>query len=748
MDRAHRLKTYMQTITRHGGIEAIRPASREDALKSMAPRIENVAVEAALEAAVAAPPVDPAVAAANAALEKLKFDMDAELAQDEMFGLEAIILKRERPAADVVRGDFRVEHDQWLNLNDGDPHKRLLNVIPSIGRIDLPGQSRIPYGGTGFIVGAGLMMTNRHVAAIFADGLGAGPLAFRSGFDAAADFLHERGRTDAETVHVRAVRMIHPYWDMALLEIEGPAAKRTCLNLSLQDADDLDGRRVVVIGYPAFDPLRNDVALQNQIFSGVYGVKRLQPGLLHARRDVESFGKMVRAATHDCSTLGGNSGSAVIDIDSGEVLALHFGGRYLDTNYCVPAFELARDGRVVDAGVVFAGRPGGGIPAWQGWWDQAERTAQMGEKTQSGDASSIVQMHRAGGGEITFTVPLTITVKLGQPVGAVAVESVAMEEGLAEVWHAPDLENRKGYDPKFLGDDIVVPMPEAADPRVIAPLLDGGTTLNYRHFSVQMHGARRIALFTASNVTAEPALKKPEADRKYDRKTLTGLGKNDQEKWFPDPRLAPQYQLSDKFYTKDDGAFDKGHIVRREDVAWGETYDELREGNGDTYHVTNCSPQIAQYNQSQRGVDNWGDLENLVLGQAASERYCLFAGPILDKNDDSFLGVSEGSNKRIRVRIPKAFWKVVVARTAKGIAAYAFVLDQDLSDVPLEFVVSSNFRRRMVSIADLEQRTGVVFDKAIHDADQWNSGDAEELVYRGGIERGTLSADDAGKNAP
>ena len=47
--------------------------------------------------------------------------------------------------------------------------------------------------------------------------------------------------------------------------------------------------------------------------------------------------------THDASTLGGNSGSAIIDVDSGEVVALHFAGEYLKANYAVPMYELARD---------------------------------------------------------------------------------------------------------------------------------------------------------------------------------------------------------------------------------------------------------------------------------------------------------------------------------------------------------------------------------------------------------------------
>jgi V8-like Glu-specific endopeptidase len=44
---------------------------------------------------------------------------------------------------------------------------------------------------------------------------------------------------------------------------------------------------------------------------------------------VRSFEGVVKAMVHDSSTLGGNSGSAVIDTETGEVLALHFGGEYL-----------------------------------------------------------------------------------------------------------------------------------------------------------------------------------------------------------------------------------------------------------------------------------------------------------------------------------------------------------------------------------------------------------------------------------
>ena len=46
---------------------------------------------------------------------------------------------------------------------------------------------------------------------------------------------------------------------------------------------------------------------------------------------------------HDCSTLGGNSGSCVVDLDSEQVIGLHFQGTYLDANWAVTLAKLATD---------------------------------------------------------------------------------------------------------------------------------------------------------------------------------------------------------------------------------------------------------------------------------------------------------------------------------------------------------------------------------------------------------------------
>src|SRR5919107_1669675 len=109
-------------------------------------------------------------------------------------------------------------------------------------------------------------------------------------------------------------------------------------------------------------------------------------------------------------------------------------------------------------------------------------------------------------------------------------------EGLVEPFHDEDFSTRTGYDERFLG--LRVPMPKVLDRKIVSKLDSGAYRLPYEHFTVVMHRTRRLALFTASNVDASPARKKPEPGRDYTRAALTGLvHDNDREKWFTDPRI-------------------------------------------------------------------------------------------------------------------------------------------------------------------------------------------------------------------
>lgn len=344
----------------------------------------------------------------------------AELSKPEQFALEAIILPDIRPAIDIRNGSYAdVTHPEWRRrLNDAATRQRVETAIRSVGRVELPGDAR-PYGGTAFVVGPGLLMTNRHVAALFTSGLGRKNLNFVTGRGARIDFARDPDGDETHQLSVRATEMIHPYWDMALLRVDGLDDAHPALRLLGPRADDYVDCELAVIGYPAFDPFGpRDV--QDRVFNGRYEVKRLMPGKGRPREQVLSFDTPVRAFTHEASTLGGASGSAVIDLDSGHVIALHFGGAYLRANYAVPAWELSRDARVVDAGVDFIA-PSADAKTTGEWWASVESAEETTRETSGRGANTMDRKN--GESVVTITIPLEITVRLG----AAGAEAVARE---------------------------------------------------------------------------------------------------------------------------------------------------------------------------------------------------------------------------------------------------------------------------------------------------------------------------------
>ncbi|WP_226575492.1 DNA/RNA non-specific endonuclease [Acuticoccus sediminis] len=685
-------------------------------------------------------------AAADRAVRKLREGQPLD--PRERFAVEAIILPRERPVVDIVGDDWGAVPAPWESFNAPAVHQVLMPKLRSIGRVEVPNHPSYPYAGTGFIVGNGILMTNRHVAEIFASGLGREGLKFLPGRTAGVDFKREIGSPEpGEILAVERVLMIHPYWDMALIAVPGLAG-REVLKLSLDQPEDANNRPIAVVGYPAQSPY-NDFTVQQTVFRGVYNVKRLQPGRVGVRRSVESYGKQVDAVTHDASTLGGNSGSAVIDVATGNVLALHFAGAYLDANFGVPSAELARDGRVIDAGVCFAGTPRRGPTAGDDAWTRADpvveqRTPPYQPPDQPAapgarPADTVQAVVQGPGGiaaRVSIPINVEITVGVPQVLGAQPVapppavpgpgEGATIERAVIPVTDT-DYSTRTGYDPNFLG--IEVPMPAVRAGVPVSAMADGRMAIPYHNFSIVQHSTRRLALLTASNEDARAQVKQPEPGRDYSRDGLGGLGDNDTEAWRDEPRIPSDHQIPDRFYTRDGGAFDRGHIVRREAVAWGTSYDAVRFANGDTFHVTNCSPQVKGFNRSNlRGL--WGELENVVLEQAEGERLCVLAGPVLAESDRSFRG--RGTDGEILVQIPRRYWKVIVARAGDALQAFGFVLEQDLGGVPLEFVIDAPWRQRLVSLSGIEEECGQLFTFAevLHEADQAEEGAGQRVMER------------------
>ncbi len=331
-----------------------------------------------------------------------------------------------------------------------------------------------------------------------------------------------------------------------------------------------------------------------------------------------------------------------------------------------------------------------------------------------------------GGAKIT--IPLTVTVSFSElsqlTSGSIpaSVQPASAVERIKKPIVDPDYTARTGYDPDFLG--VHVPLPEVRKSRT-AQSDDGGYVLKYEHFSIAMAKNRRLAFFTASNVDANPEKKEPEPGKDYSRAGLGGFTSKDTEMWLTDPRIPENTQLPDLFFTKDGGAFDKGHLVRREDVCWGDTYEQVQRANGDTYHTTNCSPQVADFNRSSQG-GVWGKLENLILKQAKTEKYCVFSGPLLTRKDRVFIGKDQRGE--LRFQVPQAYWKIIIAHTENSLQAFAFLLKQDLGNVPLEFAVDAQWKNYMLPIGKLDRMlVNLHLPEIIKQADQYDRPASEIL---------------------
>ena len=216
--------------------------------------------------------------------------------------------------------------------------------LPCVGRIDVANYAgNLPFLGTGWLVAPGIVVTNRHVAELMtkagSEGFVFKPGRFGERLIATINYRHEHAAPDSEAAEIKRVLWIEPdagKADIAFLEVgeANAGARRDHLILAVKDAQD--GDSVVVVGYPARAPehIIPDQSWMDRVFGSTYDIKRIAPGMMGPR----SRGW----ATHDCSTLGGNSGAVVMCMESGHAVALHFAGLYRVENYAVPASEIRR----------------------------------------------------------------------------------------------------------------------------------------------------------------------------------------------------------------------------------------------------------------------------------------------------------------------------------------------------------------------------------------------------------------------
>lgn len=286
-------------------------------------------------------------------------------------------------------------------------------VIPLVGRVDVDNfPTSLSFVGTAWLVDSNIAVTNRHVAELIARN-NDGKFKFRPGrlgeeMRVSVDYRHEMGLDGKNSVRVLRVVWIEPEPgpDIAFIELERRTDGTVKPSISLAEQDAAPDSEVVVIGYPARAPAHiiPNQQWMDQIYGSTYDVKRVAPGLA---------GAVSRGwATHDCTTLGGNSGSVVINMDKGEAVALHFAGLYMIENYAVPASSIRKylkDRPWHPESVTTPVTPSNGTSTAPPVPPQPIKQTPAPPPV---TAKVATQLDRA---QVTITIPLTITVSLGEP---------------------------------------------------------------------------------------------------------------------------------------------------------------------------------------------------------------------------------------------------------------------------------------------------------------------------------------------
>lgn len=570
----------------------------------------------------------------RAASNEMQFSAN-RLAPEMAAGLtpETIVLRTGRPVLAIRQNQVEIqiqeaESEVWRQRL-GEAGARLAAPIRAVGRIEVQGHPSYAWVGTGWLVGPDILVTNRHVAALFTRrdgrgfqfsiGVGARPMA------ASVDFLEEFGNAASSEFSLSQILHVEEEGgpDLAFFRVAGRLAAQPIV-LSERRAQQKE--LVAVLGYPARDSRIPEQDLMSRLFGDIYDKKRLAPGQIS--------GSYQDGLLHDCTTSGGNSGSAVISLASGSAVALHFAGRFLEANFAVPSDIVAeRLDRVLRGAIM---RPKADAPQVQ--------------------APAAAAAAAAADTVAAFTIPLQVTVRI-DPAGVVAAAvpgALSMRRpsgagGAADVDAGEDGEggddgdevlaegrpedylDRAGYAPGFLGHGVSVDLPEIRRARDdVLHFTDDGhaqeTILRYQNFSVVMNRARRMCFYSAVNI-----------DGGQSRKTRRAG-------WLFDPRIPREFQIKGECYGPPP-KFSRGHMTRRQDPAWGDA-GAAQRGNTDSMHVTNAVPQMQAFNG---GI--WLGLEDYALDHAREDdmRICVITGPVFDDADPERYGVT----------VPLQFWKVI-----------------------------------------------------------------------------------------
>jgi hypothetical protein len=351
---------------------------------ALAPAIERMPVDEVGDPREFRRALDILLAETRRATDKLDSDPDTPLTPDDAMTMEAVVrTDGTRPSLLVRDGSVDPNHPlagDWATTF-AETREQLRPHVGAVGRIEPANPTARNYFGTGWVVDAdkGLVLTNLHVLRAIWNRLSQRMQRVGNGFRVLdgvfVDFIGESGATATnrfKVVEATPSGVDGPDYarlDAAVLRIEPTPEGQADPPSAIRVVADLDGPRgnlasACVVGFPGPPPFTGgmqegvDWAWVNRtLFGNRFGVKRLAPGITH--RPLGAFVGDPRhwVFGHDMTTLGGSSGSPILNWLGGDPAAfgLHFAGASVETNVAHAIAECAAELNAMGVPVVMPG---------------------------------------------------------------------------------------------------------------------------------------------------------------------------------------------------------------------------------------------------------------------------------------------------------------------------------------------------------------------------------------------------------
>jgi endonuclease G, mitochondrial len=327
------------------------------------------------------------------------------------------------------------------------------------------------------------------------------------------------------------------------------------------------------------------------------------------------------------------------------------------------------------------------------------------------EAKGRININITQGNTDTRALNIPAASQLPKPASSLSDEEL---EEIKQLEKSQDFSACKGYQSRFLGQDVPIPQPKAALKKFIAKIQNtDAIVLKYYHYSTIFHSVRMMPAISMINVDGNPDKRKDLAERK--------------DNWLRDKRLDFDIQLSDSYYSG--SGFDKGHMSRREDADWGDSPEDAKLFADITCMYTNACPQVAKINQARRkGL--WGKLEEVVLEKGVKKesgktgKISVFNGPVFKDDDPVYKGI----------QVPLDFYKIILWLTDNGklkatafkLSQQNFVADMDLHE-EIDIDQNMDFKEFQCSIKSLETATQLDFS-AIEAFDTFDNVHSHEVA--------------------